>query len=89
MVSHTPIGWGVLTNLSLPKAYSMERQMGTGNGWASSLDDQDVCQLLPLRSDQFEQGVSVTLLIVTSGVVLIICRSSSTLASVNGPTIKT
>lgn len=31
--------------------------MGTGNGWASSLDDQDVCQLLPLRGDQFEQGV--------------------------------
>lgn len=31
--------------------------MGTGNGWALSLDDQDICQLLPLRGDQFEQGV--------------------------------
>jgi hypothetical protein len=38
-------------------AYSMERQQGTGNGWALSLDDLDVCQLLPLRGDQFEQGV--------------------------------
>ena len=39
-------------------AYAMERQQGTGNAWALSLDDQDVCQLLPLRGDQFEQGVS-------------------------------
>lgn len=35
----------------------MERLIGTGNGWALSLDDQDVCQLLPVRSDQFVQGV--------------------------------
>ncbi|KAI0340132.1 hypothetical protein BDW22DRAFT_441359 [Trametopsis cervina] len=40
-------------------AYSMERQQGTGNGWALSLDDLDVCQLLPLRGDQFEQGILV------------------------------
>ncbi|CAL1695310.1 unnamed protein product [Somion occarium] len=40
-------------------AYAMERQMGTGNGWALSLDDQDICQLLPLRGDQFEQGILV------------------------------
>lgn len=40
-------------------AYAMERQQGTGNGWALSLDDLDVCQLLPLRFDQFEQGVLV------------------------------
>ena len=39
----------------------MERHMGTGNGWALSLDDQDICQLLPLRGDQFEQGVSTDL----------------------------
>lgn len=39
-------------------AYAMERQMGSGNGWALCLDDQDVCQLLPLRGDQFERGVS-------------------------------
>ena len=37
----------------------MERQQGTGNGWALSLDDLDVCQLLPLRGDQFDQGVLV------------------------------
>ena len=42
-------------------AYAMERHMGTGNGWALSLDDQDICQLLPLRGDQFEQGVSADL----------------------------
>jgi hypothetical protein len=38
-------------------AYAMERQHGFGNGWALSLDDQDVSQLLPIRGDQFEQGV--------------------------------
>lgn len=27
------------------------------DGWAMSLDDQDIAQLLPLRRDQFEQGV--------------------------------
>ncbi|KAI0080279.1 hypothetical protein K474DRAFT_1590244 [Panus rudis PR-1116 ss-1] len=40
-------------------AYATERQMGTGNGWALSLDDQDICQLMPLRFDQLEQGVLV------------------------------
>lgn len=40
-------------------AYAMERQMGSGNGWALSLDDQDICQLLPLRGDQYEQGILV------------------------------
>ncbi|THH33509.1 hypothetical protein EUX98_g641 [Antrodiella citrinella] len=39
--------------------YAMERLIGTGNGWALSLDDQDVCQLLPVRMDQFVQGVLV------------------------------
>lgn len=32
--------------------------MGCGHGWALMLDDQDVSQLLPVRSDQFENGVS-------------------------------
>ncbi|THV04844.1 PDT-domain-containing protein [Dendrothele bispora CBS 962.96] len=40
-------------------AYAMERQHGCSNAWALSLDDQDVTQLLPVRSDQFEQGVLV------------------------------
>jgi len=40
-------------------AYAIERQMGTGNGWSLSLDDADICQLLPLRGDQFEQGILV------------------------------
>lgn len=38
-------------------AYAGERLHSTGNGWAMSLDDQDVSQLLPVRRDQFEQGV--------------------------------
>jgi hypothetical protein len=39
-------------------AYALERQHGLGNGWALSLDNQDVSQLLPVRGDQFLQGVS-------------------------------
>lgn len=31
-----------------------------GNGWALFLDDQDISQLLPVRGDQFEQGILVT-----------------------------
>ena len=38
-------------------AYATERQHGCGNGWALSVDDQDVSQLLPVRGDQFDQGV--------------------------------
>ncbi|KAF9460797.1 hypothetical protein BDZ94DRAFT_1265146 [Collybia nuda] len=41
-------------------AYATERQHGCGNGWALSLDDLDVSQLLPLRGDQYEQGTLVT-----------------------------
>ncbi|KAK7463682.1 hypothetical protein VKT23_005622 [Stygiomarasmius scandens] len=37
----------------------MERQHGFSNAWALSLDDQDISQLLPVRSDQFEQGILV------------------------------
>ncbi|KAF8912757.1 hypothetical protein CPB84DRAFT_1670239 [Gymnopilus junonius] len=40
-------------------AYATERQHGCGNGWALSLDNQDVSQLLPLRGDQFLQGTLV------------------------------
>ncbi|KAH9486839.1 hypothetical protein JR316_0000904 [Psilocybe cubensis] len=40
-------------------AYAAERQHGLGNGWALSLDNQDVSQLLPVRGDQFLQGVLV------------------------------
>ncbi|CAA7266537.1 unnamed protein product [Cyclocybe aegerita] len=40
-------------------AYATERQHGCGNGWALSLDDQDVNQLLPVRGDQFIQGALV------------------------------
>lgn len=40
-------------------AYASERQHGCGNGWALSLDNQDVSQLLPVRGDQFIQGTLV------------------------------
>ncbi|KAI0691861.1 hypothetical protein BC835DRAFT_1359567 [Cytidiella melzeri] len=40
-------------------AYAMERQQAVGNPFAMVLDDMDICQLLPLRGDQFEQGVDV------------------------------
>lgn len=41
-------------------AYAAERQHGCSNGWALSLDDQDISQLLPVRGDQFDQGILVT-----------------------------
>ncbi|KAF8922447.1 hypothetical protein CPB85DRAFT_1267627 [Mucidula mucida] len=41
-------------------AYANERQHGCANGWAHSLDDQDISQLLPLRGDQYVQGKLVT-----------------------------
>ncbi|PFH54567.1 hypothetical protein AMATHDRAFT_78225 [Amanita thiersii Skay4041] len=37
-------------------AYTNERLHGCGNGWALSLDDQDISQLLPVRGDEFDQG---------------------------------
>jgi hypothetical protein len=39
-------------------AYATERLYGFDVGWALSLDDDDVSQLLPVRGDQFMQGVS-------------------------------
>ena len=41
-------------------AYCVERLYSAGNGWAMSLDDQDVSQLLPVTNEQFEQGVSIS-----------------------------
>ncbi|KAG6889195.1 hypothetical protein C0995_002910 [Termitomyces sp. Mi166 len=41
-------------------AYAVERQHGCGNGWALSLDDQDISQLLPVRGDQFEHSILVS-----------------------------
>ncbi|KAF7307007.1 Eukaryotic translation initiation factor 3 subunit H [Mycena indigotica] len=41
-------------------AYCTERLHGCSNGWAMSMDDQDVSQLLPVRGDHFEKGVLVT-----------------------------
>ena len=41
--------------------YAMERMGGCSNGWALSLDDQDVSQLLPLNGFNFELGVCMVL----------------------------
>ncbi|KAJ6519924.1 hypothetical protein C8R45DRAFT_953273 [Mycena sanguinolenta] len=41
-------------------AYCTERLHGSLNGWASSLDDEDISQLLPVRGDHFEKGTLVT-----------------------------
>ncbi|KAH9162760.1 hypothetical protein EDB89DRAFT_1860500 [Lactarius sanguifluus] len=40
--------------------YAMERMGGCSNGWALSLDDQDVSQLLPMRGVNFDLGVSMS-----------------------------
>ncbi|KIP05989.1 hypothetical protein PHLGIDRAFT_107482 [Phlebiopsis gigantea 11061_1 CR5-6] len=37
--------------------YTMDRQMGAGNGWAMNIDELDIHQLMPLRQDQWERGV--------------------------------
>lgn len=38
-------------------AYATDRASMFGNGWAHAMDDEDVAQLLPVRGDQFNQGV--------------------------------
>jgi hypothetical protein len=43
--------------------YAMERMIGCSNGWALSLDDQDISQLLPVKGANFEMGVSTILLL--------------------------
>jgi hypothetical protein len=40
--------------------YAMERMGGCNNGWALSLDDQDVVQLLPVKGVNFDLAVSTT-----------------------------
>jgi len=40
--------------------YATERMAGCSNGWALSLDDQDVSQLLPMKGTNFELGTSWT-----------------------------
>ncbi|KAI0068330.1 hypothetical protein BV25DRAFT_563442 [Artomyces pyxidatus] len=40
-------------------AYALERMGGCSNGWAMSLDDQDVSQAMPCKSSNFDLGQSV------------------------------
>jgi len=65
-------------------AYATERQHGCGNGWALSLDDQDVSQLLPVRGDQYEQGVSQVCFYSPATTLNCLHRFLLLLASVNG-----
>ncbi|KAI9572876.1 hypothetical protein HD554DRAFT_2063701 [Boletus coccyginus] len=39
-------------------AYTIDRQYGAGNGWAVSLDDNDIAQLLPLPRGKLDAGIS-------------------------------
>ncbi|TFY75169.1 hypothetical protein EWM64_g8842 [Hericium alpestre] len=41
-------------------AYSMERQHGCSNGWALSLDESDVTQMLPVKGELFDFGTPAT-----------------------------
>ena len=45
--------------------YAMERMGGCSNGWALSLDDQDISQLLPVKGVNFEMGVSTIFSLLT------------------------
>lgn len=38
-------------------AYATDRTASAGNGWAHAIDDEDVAQMLPVRGDQFDNGV--------------------------------
>jgi hypothetical protein len=46
--------------------YAMERMGGCSNGWALSLDDQDVVRLLPVKGVNFDLAVSTVALSVCS-----------------------
>lgn len=41
-------------------AYATDRATSLANGWAFSLDDEDVAQLLPVIKDQYDRGVSLS-----------------------------
>ncbi|KAF9229394.1 hypothetical protein BS17DRAFT_19414 [Gyrodon lividus] len=41
-------------------AYAIDRQHGAGNGWALSLDDNDIAQLLPLPRAKMDAGIPVS-----------------------------
>jgi len=40
-------------------AYAIDRQYGAGNGWAMSLDDNDIAQLLPAPKAMLDAGTSL------------------------------
>ncbi|KAG6381301.1 hypothetical protein JVT61DRAFT_5707 [Boletus reticuloceps] len=41
-------------------AYTIDRQYGASNGWAMSLDDNDIAQLLPLPRAKLDAGISIS-----------------------------
>ena len=45
--------------LTLYIEYSLERQQVSGNSFCSMLDDYDIYQLLPVKGEKFESGVSI------------------------------
>ncbi len=38
-------------------AYMMERHFTSINSFATFLDDEDICQMLPVCAEQFDRGV--------------------------------
>ena len=42
---------------SLSSGYMLERHFSAINNFAMFLDDEDVCQMLPIRKELFEAGV--------------------------------
>lgn len=46
-------------------AYAIDRQYGAGNGWAMSLDDNDIAQLLPLSREKLDARVSIAYIVLT------------------------
>ena len=62
--------------------YAMERMGGCSNGWALSLDDQDISQLLPMKGINFEMGVSTMFLLT---VCMFVFSFSTKIRSPCGP----
>jgi len=62
--------------------YAMERMGGCSNGWASSLDDQDISQLLPMKGVNFEMGVSTIFLLT---VCMFVFSFLTEILSLRGP----
>lgn len=55
-------------------AYVLERTHAAGTVYAMTLDDLDICQMLPVRGDQFDQGVSILSLLRICSSLQCVCE---------------